>query len=306
MIPAWDGAPSSLIPWAVGVLAFAWAPEARRPAAATPGLAALGRELFFSTTAWGQQPSQGPEVRGERLSCASCHSGPALHRRPDPSHRAGQGAQPLARRQTPHLFGLCCTGPFGWDGRNPTLQDQARGPLSSPLEMHASREPTREELDALAEFLLTLTPPPAEPGVDFDPAKAARGERLFRQTRPVVDPGGEFSSHATVACATCHAGRFFTDNRPHRIFPTPFGDPADPGDVNRDGRSIGFDTPPLVALRLSAPYFHQGAGGVETAADPGTARQALRTVVLPFYNARFQFRFTEAELDDLTEFLLSL
>ena len=55
--------------------------------------------------------------------------------------------------------------------RNATLQDQVRGAIVSPLEMNAAREPTRRELDALAEFLLTLTPPKAEPGVDFDPAK---------------------------------------------------------------------------------------------------------------------------------------
>src|SRR5205807_8280576 len=97
-------------------------------------------------------------------------------------------AQPFARRQTPHLFGLCCTAPFGWEGRFSTLQDQARAAIMSPLEMHAAREPTRQELDALAEFMLTLTPPKAVPGIDYDPAKAARGERLFRQLPPVSDP----------------------------------------------------------------------------------------------------------------------
>ena len=77
--------------------------------------------------------------------------------------------------------------------------------------------------------------------------------------------------------------------------------------MNADGDTLGFDTPALSAVRLTAPYFHQGSGGVEFApADPAAARQALRTVVLPYYNARFQLRFTDAELDDLTEFLLSL
>ena len=36
------------------------------------------------------------------------------------------------------------------------------------------------------------------------------------------------------------------------------------------------------------------------------ARRDLRTVVLPFYNARFGLPFTDADLADLTEFLLSL
>ena len=121
--------------------------------------------------------------------------------------------------------------------------------------------------------MLTLTPPKARPGVDFDPARAARGEELFRQLRPVTDPGGEFGSHASASCATCHEGPPFTDNKPHRIWPTPFGDPADLGEVNRDGHTIGFDTPALVALRFTAPYFHQGAGGV-WAARPTRRRPA--------------------------------
>lgn len=303
-----------LIPWLVGLAAFAArATGPQRPAAATATaepeeryrLAALGQELFFSTTAWGQQPSRGPEVAGQRLSCASCHSGPGYT--DGRTHLIGPvGAQPAARRRTPHLFGLCCTGPYSWDGRNATLQDQLRGAIVSPLEMNAVREPTRRELDALAEFLLTLTPPKAEPGVDFDPAKTTRGEQLFRQLRPVTDPGGEFGPHAKASCATCHEGPRFTDNKPHRIWPTPLGDPADRGEVNRYGHTLGFDTPALMAVRLTAPYFHQGDGMKSGPADPAPARQRLRTVVLPYYNARFQLRFTDAELDDLTEFLLSL
>ena len=295
------------------MVAFAgWAMGARRPAAATPAyasadqgeLVALGQKLFSSTTAWGQEPSQGPEVSGQRLACASCHTGPAYT--DGRSHLVGPvGAQPLARRQTPHLLGLCCTAPFSWDGRNATLQAQARAAIMSPLEMHATRE-NRHELDALAAFLLTLAAPKAQPGVDFEPAKAARGEQLFRQLRPVDDPGGEFGSHAKASCATCHEGTLFTDDKPHRIGPTPFGDPADFGEVNRDGHSLGFDTPALVGLRFTAPYFHQGAAGVEGATGPDAARRALRTVVLPFYNARFKLDFTDPELDDLTEFLLSL
>ena len=277
-----------------------YTPEERRH------LAAFGHELFFSTTAWGQRPSQGPEVRGERLSCAACHSGPGLT--DGRTHLVGPvGARDVARRQTPHLFALGGTAPFGWDGRNPTLRHQSRGAIVSPLEMHGSREPTRHELDALAEFMLTLTPPPAEPGVDFDPVKAARGEQLFRQTRPVVDPGGEFGPNAKVACATCHTGRVFTDNKPHRIAPTPFGDPADPGQLDRHGRSAGFDTPALMGVRFGSPYFHAGHSGDPTApTEPVAARQALRTQLLPAYNSRFQFRFTASEIDDLTEFLLSL
>ena len=285
-----------------------------------------GRDLFFSTTAWGQRPSQGPRVFGQALACSTCHVAPGFV--DTLTHVVGPVRErELGRRQTPHLFGVAGTAPYGWDGRNATLQEQARGAIVSPLEMHAAREPTKRELDALAEFQKTLVAPPAEPGKDFDPVRAKRGEVLFRTPRPVTDPSGEFAPGAKVACATCHSGRFFTDGKAHRDVP-PTGDPVfDPGRTGPDGNIAGFDTPSLLGVRFTAPYFHDGLAGDPTApsnflgggagagaldADPGAAgspaaRRALMDNVLPFYNTvRFNFGFTHEELRDLTEFLLSL
>ena len=290
-------------------------------------LVAEGKELFFSRTAFGQQPSQGPGVFGQTISCATCHD-PAFGFTDGLTHLVGPVRErELARRQTPTLLGVAHTAPYGWDGRNPTLQTQARAAIVSPLEMHASREPTRRELDALAEFQGTLTVPAAVPGKEYDPARAARGEVLFRTPRPVTDPTGEFPAGARIACATCHAGPFFTDGKAHRgVVVT--GDPlVDPGEVRSDGTIAGFHTPTLLGLRLTAPYFHDGSGGDPTSPsnflsgslgrhsldhDVGghgsdVARRALLDDVLPFYNTvRFGFRFTDEELADLAEFLLSL
>ena len=285
-----------------------------------------GKDLFFSTTAFGQRPSQGPRVAGLHLSCSTCHVAPGQV--DSLTHLVGPVRErEFGLRQTPALFGLEGTAPFGWDGRNPRLQDQSRGAIVSPLEMHASREPTKRELDALAEFVKTITPPPAVPGQDFDPVRARRGEKLFRTPRPVVDPTGEFPSGQPVACATCHSGRFFTDGKAHRDF-IPTGDPVfDPGRVDSDGRILGFDTPSLLGVRLTAPFFHDGIAGDPTAptnalgggtgagvlagdigaAGPAAARRALLENVLPFYNTvRFNFGFTQDELRDLAEFVLSL
>ncbi|HYH51507.1 MAG TPA: cytochrome c peroxidase [Acidimicrobiia bacterium] len=285
-----------------------------------------GKDLFFSTTAFGQRPSQGPRVAGLQLSCSTCHVAPGQV--DSLTHVVGPVRErEFGLRQTPALFGLAGTAPFGWDGRNPTLQDQSRGAIVSPLEMHASREPTKRELDALAEFVKTITAPPAVPGTDFDPVRARRGEALFRTPRPIVDPTGEFPSGQPVACATCHSGQFFTDGKAHRDF-IPTGDPVfDPGRVDSDGTILGFDTPSLLGVRLTAPFFHDGIAGDPTAptnalgggtgvgvldgdigaAGPAAARRALLENVLPFYNTvRFNFGFTQEELRDLAEFVLSL
>ena len=91
-----------------------------------------GKELFFSTTVFGQRPSEGPLVSGEFLSCASCHSGPGFA--DNRVHLVGPVRErEIAQRKTPGLFGVADSAPFGWDGRNPGLQNQARGAIVSPL-----------------------------------------------------------------------------------------------------------------------------------------------------------------------------
>ena len=290
-------------------------------------LVAEGKDLFFSRTAFGQRPSQGPLVFGQLVSCATCHD-PALGFADGLTHPVGPVRErELARRQSPSLVGVAHTAPYGWDGRNPTLQHQSRGAIVSPLEMNASREPTKRELDALAEFQGTLEVPKALPGTEYDAARAARGEALFRTPRPVNDATGEFPAGAMVACATCHSGPFFTDGKAHRNLVVT-GDPVlDPGQVGSDGSILGFHTPSLLGLRLTAPFFHDGSMGDPTTpsnylsgsfgrhsldGDIGghgakVARRALLDNVLPFYNTvRFNFRFTDEEMADIAEFLLSL
>ena len=48
-----------------------------------------GKDLFFSTTAFGQRPSDGPHVSGQVLSCAVLPLGSGLRRQPGPPRRPG-------------------------------------------------------------------------------------------------------------------------------------------------------------------------------------------------------------------------
>src|SRR5947209_20485799 len=87
-------------------------------------LLAEGKDLFFSRTAFGQRPSEGPLVYGQVISCATCHD-PALGFTDGLTHVVGPVRErEVARRQTPTLLGVAHTAPYGWDGRNPTLQAQ--------------------------------------------------------------------------------------------------------------------------------------------------------------------------------------
>jgi cytochrome c peroxidase len=320
------------------------AAKRRREAARQRKLVEVGRRLFDSTTAFGQQPSKSPTLSGQEMSCATCHFGPAFT--DDRIHLVPTQLRRLAPRNTPHLLALAATlrrespgadeGGFGWDGRFPCAQAVMKGAIMNPVEMHASREPTQRQLDALVAFVGTLKPPPAVPGVDFDEELAAEGKRIFDTPRPASDAlGGEFGASTELACATCHTGLHRTDNKFHRLLFSR-GDPlVDPGRVDPDGNDpgttpptvdpgspgseppghepgqiVGFRTPSLVGLRFSSPYFHEGGSGYASpSADPAQMRTAARASLLEtvaFYDRRFALNLTPHEQAALVEYLMSL
>ena len=291
-------------------------------------LLAEGKDLFFSRTAFGQRPSQGPLVFDQAVSCATCHD-PALGFADGLTHPVGPVRErELARRQSPSLLGVAHTAPFGWDGRNPTLQAQARGAIVSPLEMNSSREPTRRELDALAEFQATLAVPKALPGTEYDAARAARGEVLFRTPRPVTDPTGEFPAGAdgrlrhlprrpvlhrrqgAPAAWSSPATRCSTRARSAPTAPSWGSTPrrcSASGSRRRISTTAASGTPRLPATSSPGALGRHSLDGDIGAHGAEVARRALLDNVLPFYNTvRFNFRFTDEELADLAEFLLSL
>jgi hypothetical protein len=271
-----------------------------------------GRRLFFSRTDFGQQPSLGPNesVFGEILSCADCHTGSAFS--DNETHVIGPTEhRELVPRQTQHLLNLENSEPFTWDGRFACMQAQMKSAIETPLEMRASREPTQAELDALKAFVETLDIPDARPGIDFDPALAARGEVLFNEERG-RDPFGRSLPGQQISCASCHLPeQKFTDEDFHIVllplFVTPDIDPIDPLHIEGD-RVQGANTPILRGLRLTAPYFHDGLAGDPSGEDTFVNRPADIALlqVVAFYSERFEFDFTIGEQLAIVEFLKSV
>lgn len=153
---------------------------------------------------------------GIGIACASCHPEGG-----DDGHvwRFPEGL----RRTMPLEGGVLERAPFHWDG---SLHD-----MSSLVDtvmvtrMGIPREPTAEQISALGAFLEQL--PVLAPADGLDSAAVARGEAVFRRT--------------DVACATCHSGPQFTDNRLV--------------DVGTGGK---FVTPTLLGVGLRPALFHDG------------------------------------------------
>jgi YVTN family beta-propeller protein len=127
---------------------------------------------------------------------------------------------------------------------------------------------------AIYAYLCSLRPVPSPHLVDGRLSESARrGEKLFHD--------------ADVACAACHSSDLYTDLRRHEV-----------GTRGRfDAPRDRFYTTTLVELWRTAPYLHDGSAA--------TVRDVLTTKNPGDRHGRTS-HLTPEQLDDLTEYLLSL
>ena len=137
------------------------------------------------------------------------------------------------------------------------------------------------KLRALLEYQLRLRAPDP-PKDSYDRRAAARGRRVF---------------YREAGCGNCHTGRNYTDvlngrrrNLPNLHEPAEVG--MDPTYANRSATGK-YRTTPLRALWQHAPYFHDGSAPDLPA-------------VVEHYDDHFGLALTDAQKEDLVEFLKSL
>ena len=228
----------------------------------------LGKQLFHSARV--------PDLTTDRwVSCAVCHFDGGM------DGRTWLGF-PDGPRNTPSLFGVGQTPPVHWSGDLDELQDvegtirviqagtglvegEAYDSLGPP---HAGLS---EGLDAMAAYMASLKVPPSPYAISQE--EFERGEQVFMQ----------------MGCDTCHPAPLYTDVQLHD---TGTGNPT--LERNSHGRGTQFDTPSLLGIWATAPYFHDGSA--QTLADVfriGTDHNIAEGI-------------NETELDSLISFLLAL
>ena len=196
----------------------------------------LGKKLFHYARV--------PDLTTDRwISCAVCHFDGGM------DGRTWFGF-PDGPRNTPALFGVGRTLPLHWSGDLDELQDveltirniqagtglvegEAFDTLGPP---HAGLS---EELDALAAFMASLEVPLSP--YPIPPTEFRRGELVFSQ----------------LGCATCHTPPLYTDRQLHDVGT---GNPQ--LERNSHGRGTRFDTPSLLGIWATAPYFHDGSAAI--------------------------------------------
>ncbi len=217
-----------------------------------------------------------PNLTTDRwISCAVCHFDGGM------DGRTWLGF-PDGPRNTPSLLGVGNTPPVHWSGDLDELQDveltirniQAGTGLVEGEAFDTLGPPhigLSSELDALAAFMASLEVP--------------RSPYTFAQDE--VDRGGQVFTQ--LGCDTCHTPPLYTDMQLHDVGT---GNPE--LERNSHGRGTQFDTPSLLGIWATAPYFHDGSA------------QTLADVFRLGVEHNIADRISETELNYLLSFLLAL
>jgi cytochrome c peroxidase len=280
----------------------------------TPAKISLGKKLFFDPRL---------SVNGS-ISCAFCHMPQAGFADPRPVSIGVGGRR--GGRNAPSALNAAYLKLQFWDGRAGSLEEQAIGPLTNPVEM---RNPSNQSVvnrlrkiplyrkkfqdvfggtvsidriaQAIAAYERTLVTPdsPYDRFLMGDPnalnAKQKEGLTLFK---------------GKARCILCHSGALLSDQAYHNLGVPQVGPlSADVGRyaVTHDPADKGrFRTPSLRNIGLTAPYMHDGTFKTLSQVidffdgGGGTSQYATKDpLIAPLH-------LTRAEKQDLILFLGSL
>lgn len=233
----------------------------------TPAQVALGRALYFETRL----------SLDSSISCNSCHPLTAFGADP---RRVSLGVEMRpGTRQAPTVYNAAGHLAQFWDGRAPTVEEQAKGPIVNPVEMAMPNgDSVVLRLRAIPRYRALFAaafPGEADP-VTYDNVGRAIGafERgLVTPSRWDAFQAGDraaltaderrgLDSFATLGCTACHRGTYLGGDQYQRAgLVEPWPDESDVGRygvTHRPGDRLVFKVPTLRNVERTAPYFHDG------------------------------------------------
>jgi len=267
--PAWPPPEEPEVP--LGLIPVFW-PEDNPY---NPAKAELGRFLYFDTRL----------SSDNTISCASCHE-PDLAFTDAAPVSTGIGGQ-KGGRSAPTVINRAYTTLQFWDGRAPSLEAQAKGPIANPIEMtnktntdaahRAIEEKLRQvegyrplfanafgdeeiTIDRIAKAIATFERTVLSGNSPYDRYKNGDESALTEAQKRGMD-----MFFNVAACDACHLGFNFSDESFQNIgvgYDPETGTFADLGrfEVTGDEADKGaFKTPTLREIEHTAPYMHDGS-----------------------------------------------
>jgi cytochrome c peroxidase len=278
----------------------------------------LGKALFFDSIL----------SRDTSLSCASCHIPEFAFADPDPFSKGVFNQR--TGRNTPSAMNLADRNHYFWDGRAPTLEVQALGPIESTVEMDLPLSSAVRRLTQSPHYKAAFYAVYGKaPSVELLGRAIAAYENTLETSNSPFDnymngkdttlmseaaKRGQDIFNGKGKCFDCHFGVDFTGNDKFKNIGLYNGTEKEwsdegryliSGNVSDKGK---FKTPGLRNIAITAPYMHNGK---------------FKTLmeVIEFYNEPNKFvknainrdtllnkplGLTNEEKKDLEAFLLSL
>ena len=264
----------------------------------------LGRILYYDPRLSANQ----------KISCNTCHPLDAYGAQSTSvstgfKHQQGKRNAPTVYNAAGHFVQF-------WDGRAPTVEEQAKGPITNPVEMAMpSNTATVEVIKSMPEYVAlfqTAFPKDNDP-VTYNNMALAIG--AFE--RGLVTPsnwdafiqGNEsalteaqkagFNTFAATGCQWCHAGAYVGGANYQKLgVVKPWPNQEDQGVyqlTKDDVDKMVFKVPSLRNIKKTGPYFHDGS--VATL-DQAIRNMAVHQRGVALTNA--QVKSIEAWMDSLT------
>ena len=271
----------------------------------TPELVDLGKKLYFET-----QLSV-----NNKMSCNTCHvvdkNGAGVDHLPT-SPGAKEGT--LGTRNSPTVLNAGFQFAQFWDGREPDLPSQAKGPILNPVEMGMpSAKAVEKKISAISEYdALFKKAYPNDSKITFD--KIVNAIAAFERTLITHDRFDDFLNgnvnalsndelegldlFIKKACTTCHTGPLLGGNMYQKMgLMKPYKNTKDLGRyevTKNESDKFVFKVPTLRNIALTGPYFHDG----------GVA--SLKDAVILMGDIQLGNKVSDAEADKIVKFLNAL
>jgi len=251
--------------------------------------------------------------RDNSISCNSCHDTKAFG--VDGEKFSVGFNNHLTGRNSPTSFNAFMHVSQFWDGRAPTVEEQAKGPILAGGEMAMpSAEAVVKKINGIKGYkdLFEAAFPNSSPAITYDNVGKAIGayERLF-VTPAKFDKllAGELSAFnekekrglkkfVTSGCVTCHTGNLLGGNIYQKLgLVKPWPNQKDQGRfaiTKREQDKMFFKVPSLRNIEKTGPYFHDGSA------------EDLTQAVKVMANHQLGREFTKEEISDIIAFLKTL
>ncbi|MCG3172198.1 MAG: Cytochrome c551 peroxidase [Myxococcota bacterium] len=236
--------------------------------------AELGRMLYFEKRL----------SKNQDVSCNSCHGLTNFgvdNKKTSPGHNGRLGA-----RNSPSVFNAAGHVAQFWDGRAPTVEEQAKGPILNPVEMAMPSEAAvLAVLKSMPEYVKAFEAafPGEKDPVTYDNLGKAIGAFERRLVTPsrfdkflagdknalTVEEKAGLNKFIEVNCTMCHSGALAGGGMFMKLgLMVPWPDNKDLGryEITKNEADKGvFKAPSLRNVEKTGPYFHDGS--VQTLED---------------------------------------